>query len=258
MPLFRFDGMQRPSHRSSRRSPSPPPSAYVGPYSGNPNTRYANPSYTGYDDPRTPSRRPQRRATHASSGPTHFMPNAAHYMNPYATTTTTTTTSRPSRPSHSYSYSDAAPPPYSASASSSRHHRTASIRDPYGNRYNHRDLSPVREDTRPRGFVDIDRHRRDVSPLGTSRFEQPAGWHSRSEVSRAREEHGLGISMRGSPFAGGEYGGLGDRSREGSRRSRRSEGGGGDGGFSRRSSRRGEYEMQSAFRDGGFSDWMNF
>ena len=55
-------------------------------------------------------------------------------------------------------------------------HRAASQREPYDNRYNYRDVSPIRASERPRAFTHkhaYDDHR-SVSPLGTSRFEQPS------------------------------------------------------------------------------------
>jgi hypothetical protein len=55
-------------------------------------------------------------------------------------------------------------------------HRAASQREPYDNRYNYRDVSPIRTSERPRAFTHkhaYDDHR-SVSPLGTSRFEQPS------------------------------------------------------------------------------------
>jgi hypothetical protein len=54
--------------------------------------------------------------------------------------------------------------------------RAASQREPYDNRYNYRDVSPIRASERPRAFTHkhaYDDHR-SVSPLGTSRFEQPS------------------------------------------------------------------------------------
>lgn len=55
-------------------------------------------------------------------------------------------------------------------------HRAASQRELYDNRYNYRDVSPIRASERPRAFTHkhaYDDHR-SVSPLGTSRFEQPS------------------------------------------------------------------------------------
>ncbi|KAG9187140.1 hypothetical protein G6011_05011 [Alternaria panax] len=54
--------------------------------------------------------------------------------------------------------------------------RAASQREPYDSRYNYRGVSPIRGSEHPRAYTNnhaYDDHR-SVSPLGTSRFEQPS------------------------------------------------------------------------------------
>jgi hypothetical protein len=80
---------------------------------------------------------------------------------------------RSSESSNSYGYSgynSHSRPGYSDGGSL---RRAVSTRNAYDNQYNYRDLSPLREVERPRQNVNAYEDHRSVSPLGTSRFEQP-------------------------------------------------------------------------------------
>ncbi|KAH6865421.1 hypothetical protein BKA58DRAFT_471405 [Alternaria rosae] len=90
---------------------------------------------------------------------------------------------------------------------SSRLGRAASQREPYDSRYKYRDLSPMRTSERPRAYTNkhsYDDHR-SVSPLGSSRFEQPSttsrllGSMGRSSTSSSSSRYGSGASSYATP-----------------------------------------------------------
>ena len=103
-------------------------------------------------------------------------------------------------------YGDYTSQPRRQTTSSSRLGRAASQRDPYDSRYRYRDLSPMRASERPRVYTNkhsYDDHR-SVSPLGSSRFEQPSTT-SRLLASMGRPSTSSSSSRTSSSYATPSY-----------------------------------------------------
>ncbi|KAI2477534.1 hypothetical protein Ptr902_11159 [Pyrenophora tritici-repentis] len=179
--------------------------------------------------------------------------------------------------SQSYGYDSLSRPP-------GRSNTSASDRSVYGHGLNARDLSPMRESTRPRRGP-IVWQERPVSPLGSSRFERPseyAGRQARPSTSGGLSSHSYGSSSSSSYGRQSTSSGSSgrsyqiDRGYDGAFAVNRGYDGMSNGfpegpGLSRRnavrrpterSSSHGGYEprppMGANFRFGGYGDWQNY